>query len=57
MCWKKGVPITIMAINSESNLSLADKLSDFKGCNYFPITNSSDLENFLLIILIIYFFQ
>ena len=45
---EKGVSITIMAISSESNLSLADKLSHFKGCNYFPITNSSDLEDFLV---------
>ena len=45
---EKGVSITIMAISSESNLSLADKLSHFKGCNYFPIVNSSDLENFLV---------
>ena len=45
---EKGVSITIMAISSESNLSLADKLSHFKGCNYFPVTNSSDLENFLV---------
>ena len=45
---EKGVSITIMAISSESNLSLADKLSHFKGCNYFPITKSSDLETFLI---------
>ena len=45
---EKGVSITIMAISSESNLSLADKLSHFKGCNYFPITKSSDLETFLV---------
>jgi len=45
---EKGVSITIMAISSESNLSLADKLCHFKGCNYFPITNSSDLETFLI---------
>ena len=37
-----------MAISSESNLSLADKLSHFKGCNYFPIAKSSDLETFLV---------
>jgi hypothetical protein len=37
-----------MAISSESNLSLADKLCHFKGFNYFPITNSSDLETFLI---------
>ena len=45
---EKGVSITIMAISSESNLSLADKLCHLKGCNYFPITNSSDLETFLI---------
>ena len=45
---EKGISITIIAISSDSNLSLADKLSHFKGCNYFPITNSSDLENFLV---------
>ena len=45
---EKGVSITLMAISSESNLSLADKLCHFKGCNYFPITNSSDLETFLI---------
>ena len=45
---EKGVSITIMAISSESNLFLADKLSHFKGCNYFPIVKSSDLETFLV---------
>ena len=45
---EKGVSITIMAISSDSNLTLADKLSHFKGCNYFPITKSSDLETFLV---------
>ena len=45
---EKDVSITLMAISSESNLSLADKLSHFKGCNYFPITKSSDLETFLV---------
>ena len=45
---EKGVSITIIAISSESNLSLADKLSHFKGCNYFPIAKSSDLETFLV---------
>ena len=37
-----------MAISSESNLILAEKLSKFKGCNYFPICKSSDLENYLV---------
>ena len=45
---EKGVSITIMAISSDSNLTLADRLSHFKGCNYFPITKSSDLETFLV---------
>ena len=45
---EKGISITLMAISSESNLSLADKLSHFKGCNYFPIAKSSDLETFLV---------
>jgi len=45
---EKGISITIMAISSESNLTLADKLSHFKGCNYFPICKSSDLETYLV---------
>ena len=45
---EKNISITFMAIGSESNLDLADKLCDFKGCNYFPITKSSDLETFLV---------
>ena len=45
---EKGVSITIMVISSEANLTLADKLSHFKGCNYFPIVKSSDLESFLV---------
>ena len=45
---EKGISITIMAISSESNLTLADKLSHFKGCNYFSICKSSDLETYLV---------
>jgi len=45
---KKEIPITIMAISSEANLILAEKLSKFKGCNYFSICKSSDLENYLV---------
>ena len=45
---KKNIPITIMAISSESNITLADKLCHFKNCNYFPICNSSELENYLV---------
>ena len=42
------VPCTIMAISSESNLALADKLCHFDGCNYFTIAKSSDLEYYLV---------
>ena len=45
---KKNIPITIMAISSESNISLADKLCHFKKCNYFPICNLSELETYLV---------
>ena len=45
---EKGVSITIMAISSTSNLVLAEKVSHFKGCNYFPIVKSSDLEDYLV---------
>ena len=44
---EKNISITFMAIGSESNLDLADKLCDFKGCNYFPITKTKELENYL----------
>ena len=33
---EKGISITIIAISEESNLTLADKICHFKGCNYFP---------------------
>ena len=44
---EKNISITFMAIGSDSNLDLADKLCDFKGCNYFPITKSEELESYL----------
>ena len=44
---EKNISITFMAIGSDSNLDLADKLCDFKGCNYFPITKTEELENYL----------
>jgi uncharacterized protein YegL len=50
------VPCTIMAISSESNITLADKLCHFNGCNYFTITKSSDLENYLVQNFSYYFF-
>ena len=42
------VPCTVMAISSESNIALADKLCHFDGCNYFTIAKSSDLEYYLV---------
>lgn len=45
---EKNISITFMAIGSESNLGLTDKLCDFKGCNYFPITKTEELENYLV---------
>lgn len=45
---KKNISITFMTIGSDSNFSLADKLCEFKGCNYFSITKTEELENFLV---------
>jgi len=45
---EKHISITFMAIGSDSNLSLADKLCDFEGCNYFPIAKSEELESYLV---------
>ena len=42
------IPCTIMAISSESNIALADKLCHFPGCNYFTVTKSSELEDYLV---------
>ena len=42
------IPCTIIAISSESNVTLADKLSHFPGCNYFTVIKSTDLENYLV---------
>ena len=50
------VPCTIMAISSESNITLADKLCHFDGCNYFTIAKSSDLEEYLIQNFNYYFF-
>jgi hypothetical protein len=44
---QNNISVTFMAIGSDSNLSLADKLCDFKGCNYFPITKTEEIENYL----------
>ena len=45
---EKGISITIIAISENSNLSLADKICHFKGCNYFSITKNSELESFMV---------
>ena len=45
---EKGISITIIAISSNSNLTLADKVCKYKECNYFSITQSSELETFLV---------
>ena len=42
------VPCTIIAISSESNITLADKVCHFPGCNYFTVTKSSELEDYLV---------
>ena len=43
-----NIPITIIAISSDSNSELANALSIEKGCNYFTAQKDSDLENFLV---------
>ena len=45
---EKNISITIIAISKNSNLSLADKISHFKGCNYFSVTKSSELDSFMI---------
>ena len=42
------VPVTVLAISSESNTVLTDKLCHFRGCNYFTVNKSSDLDNYLV---------
>ena len=43
-----NISLTIMAISSSANLTLADKICHLKGCNYFTITNCSELETYLV---------
>ena len=45
---EKNISITFMTIGSDSNFSLADKLCEFKGCNYFSIAKTEELENYLV---------
>ena len=43
-----NIYITIVAIGSESNTSLADYICKEKGCNYFNAIEDNDLEYFLV---------
>ena len=45
---EKNISITIIAISRNSILSLADKVCQLKGCNYFSITESCELEKFMI---------
>ena len=45
---EKGISITIIAISCNSNISLADEICHFKGCNFFTITKAEELETFLV---------
>ena len=45
---EKNISITIIAISRYSILSLADKVCKFKGCNYFSVTESCELEKFMI---------
>jgi hypothetical protein len=45
---KKDILITILSIDSSSNSSNYDKLSELKGCNYYFILNEYDMEKYLI---------
>ena len=45
---KKDILITILSIDSGSNSSNYDKLSELKGCNYYFILNEYDMEKYLI---------
>ena len=45
---KKDILITILSIDSGSNSSNYEKLSELKGCNYYFILNDSDMEKYLI---------
>ena len=45
---KKNILITILSIDSGSNSSNYEKLSELKGCNYYFILNDSDMEKYLI---------
>ena len=45
---KKDILITILSIDSGSNSSNYEKLSELKGCNYYFILNEYDIEKYLI---------
>lgn len=45
---EKDILITVISIDSSSNSSLYDKLSELKGCNYYFILNEKDMEKYLI---------
>ena len=45
---KKDILITVLSIDSGSNSSMYDKLSELKGCNYYFILNEHDMEKYLI---------
>ena len=44
----KDILITVLSIDSGSNSSMYDKLSELKGCNYYFILNEHDMEKYLI---------
>ena len=45
---KKDILITVLSIDSSSNSSIYEKLSELKGCNYYFILNERDIEKYLI---------
>ena len=45
---KKDILITVLSIDSSSNSSMYDQLSELKGCNYYFILNEEDMEKYLI---------
>ena len=45
---QKNILITVLSIDSSSNSSVYEKLSELKGCNYYFILNERDMEKYLI---------
>lgn len=45
---EKDILITVLSIDSSSNTSMYEKLSELKGCNYYFILNEKDMEKYLV---------